>query len=345
MLKTNLEVLKAGCGDCIFVSIIDGEEIFRILIDGGVPATYLDLKLGFPLPGNLKVKLDELKSSGGHIDLLVITHIDDDHIGGLLNWFMYNCPNRYFVREIWFNDNISVPSAQSTNNSKESAIDFKCLLDRKGIPYKNLIVQNNKYVYKWGTISILSPNAKYHNKISNLLQDTLNKRCTTDNCGNSSYQIPIHDLIKSKWKIRLSVANKSSIAFLLTTRDKLSYLFLGDADIHEVIKGLKSLGFGQGNKLRCESIKLSHHGSKNNYTDDFLDMISTKNFIVSTDGSIYGHPDKEVIARLITETDSDILFNYDSVLRSLFTRNDFEAYPMIKTRCKLISYGELHRQN
>lgn len=342
MIRTNIEVLKAGCGDCILVSIIDGEETFRILIDGGVPATYLDLKLGYPLSGNLKVKLDELKSCNGHIDLLVITHIDDDHIGGLLNWFVHDCPDNSFVREIWFNDNILVPSVLSTDNSKESAIAFKCLLDSKGIHYKNLIVQNEKFVYNWGTIRILSPNVKYHNKISNLLQETLDKRQTTDNSGNSSYQISIDDLMKRKWNKRLSDANKSSIAFLLTTRENSNYLFLGDADINVIIKGLKALDFGKDNKLKCESIKLPHHGSKNNYTDKFLDMVSTKNFIISTDGSIYGHPDKEVIAHILTKTDSDILFNYDSVLQNLFTKEDLETYPMINSRCKPITCYELH---
>lgn len=104
-----------------------------------------------------------------------------------------------------------------------------------------------------------------------------------------------------------------------------------------IIKGLKALGFGKNNKLRCESIKLPHHGSKNNYTDKFLDMVSTNSFIISTDGSIYGHPDKEVIAHLITKTDSDILFNYDPVLQSLFTQEDIKIYPVIKTRCKVIT--------
>lgn len=75
------------------------DEKFRILVDGGVSATYVDLKCGYPMPGDLKSKLAGLKSKHEHIDLLIITHIDDDHIGGLLEWFSHDFQIRVcFVR-------------------------------------------------------------------------------------------------------------------------------------------------------------------------------------------------------------------------------------------------------
>lgn len=66
------------------------DEKFRILVDGGVSATYVDLKCGYPMSGDLKSKLESLKRKHEHIDLLIITHIDDDHIGGLLEWFSHD---------------------------------------------------------------------------------------------------------------------------------------------------------------------------------------------------------------------------------------------------------------
>ena len=164
----------------------------------------------------------------------------------------------------------------------------------------------------------------------------------TDNSGSDDNRISIDELMERKWKINLSDANKASIAFLLTTRDGENNLLLGDADINTVIHSIKELGYSKDNKLMCELIKLPHHGSKNNYTDKFLEVVATKNFVVSTDGSIYGHPDKEVIAHLIKKTNSNILFNYESVLQSLFTVEDLVAYPMIKSRCKLFTNNDLH---
>ena len=183
---------------------------------------------------------------------------------------------------------------------------------------------------------------KYHNKIAKALQTTLDQRNMTDNSGSDDNRISIDELMERKWKINLSDANKASIAFLLTTRDGENNLLLGDADINTVIHSIKELGYSKDNKLMCELIKLPHHGSKNNYTDKFLEVVATKNFVVSTDGSIYGHPDKEVIAHLIKKTNSNILFNYESVLQSLFTVEDLVAYPMIKSRCKLFTNNDLH---
>lgn len=342
MIQSIIELLKAGCGDCLFITIKDEKEEFRILVDGGVSATYVDLKSGYPMPGDLKSKLASLKSKHEHIDLLIITHIDDDHIGGLLEWFSHDFPDKSLLREVWFNDNILVPSFRSTNNSKANAISLKCLLDEHGVSYKNVISQGQAYLYNWGKIIVLAPNVKYHNKIAKALQKTLDQRNMTDNSGSDDYRISIDELMERKWKINLSDANKASIAFLLTTREGENNLLLGDVDINTVIHSIKELGYSKDNKLMCELIKLPHHGSKNNYTDKFLEVVATKNFVVSTDGSIFGHPDKEVIAHLIRKTNSNILFNYDSVLQRLFTVEDLETYPMIKSRCKLYSNNDLH---
>lgn len=259
-----------------------------------------------------------------------------------MEWFSHDFPDKTLLHEVWFNDNVLVPSYRSTNNSKANAISLKCLLDEHGVTYKNGIIQGQTYLYNWGKITVLSPNVKYHNKIAKALQTTLEQRNMTDNSGSDDYRISIDELMERKWKIKLSDANKASIAFLLTTREGENNLLLGDADINTVIHSIKELGYSKDNKLMCDLIKLPHHGSKNNYTDKFLAVVATKNFVVSTDGSIYGHPDKEVIAHLIKKTNSNILFNYESVLQSLFTVEDLVAYPMIKLRCKLFTNNDLH---
>lgn len=145
MTQTKIEILRAGCGDCFFITIENDDEKFRILVDGGVAATYVDLKCGYPMPGDLKSKLISLKSKHEHIDLLIITHIDDDHIGGLLEWFSHDFPDKTLLHEVWFNDNVLVPSYRSTNNSKANAISLKCLLDEHGVTYKNGIIQGQTY--------------------------------------------------------------------------------------------------------------------------------------------------------------------------------------------------------
>ncbi len=70
--KTEFIVLPAFHGDCILIKTYDlNEDEFIILLDGGTSNTFKH---------SLK---DELKSVT-HINLLILTHIDSDHIGGLL---------------------------------------------------------------------------------------------------------------------------------------------------------------------------------------------------------------------------------------------------------------------
>lgn len=97
MTEIRIEVFKANRGDCMLVSC-EGETTTNILIDLGVEATYLDC---------VQKRLEELHSNGEHLDLLVLTHVDDDHIGGAKPFLKDNgghgLSNKINVRDIWLN--------------------------------------------------------------------------------------------------------------------------------------------------------------------------------------------------------------------------------------------------
>lgn len=81
----------------------------------------------------------------------------------------------------------------------------------------------------------------------------------------------------------------------------MSILFLGDAHPKFLEQSLSSKGYSKHNKLKVDFVKISHHGSKNNTTNNLLDMIDCDNFVISTNGgnSFHTHPDRETIARII----------------------------------------------
>ena len=91
-----IDILPAGAGDCILIEFI--KEDYRILIDGGYAETYNKY---------LKKKLLKLKEEGKTINLLVITHIDSDHIGGILAFLRENGsannPSIIGIDEVWYN--------------------------------------------------------------------------------------------------------------------------------------------------------------------------------------------------------------------------------------------------
>lgn len=91
-----VDMLAADEGDCFL--IMAEKENINILIDGGTAKTYHRV---------LKPKLQELNRLGKCIDLLVVTHIDDDHIGGILELLKENTSDSESkiikIKNIWHN--------------------------------------------------------------------------------------------------------------------------------------------------------------------------------------------------------------------------------------------------
>jgi glyoxylase-like metal-dependent hydrolase (beta-lactamase superfamily II) len=100
-----IKFLNAFNGDAILLSFKDGNNNRNILIDSGMPATYIgkDKKKGKQKPGELMDVVKDIKNKGEKIDLLVMTHVDDDHIGGVLNWFKKDNHATELINEVWFN--------------------------------------------------------------------------------------------------------------------------------------------------------------------------------------------------------------------------------------------------
>lgn len=72
MLK--IKLLPAGYGDCILISI-DSVENVNILIDGGLSETY---------DKYLKKEVAHILALNQKLNLVISTHMDNDHISGLV---------------------------------------------------------------------------------------------------------------------------------------------------------------------------------------------------------------------------------------------------------------------
>lgn len=93
--KCIVHFLPARAGDC-FVLEFDNKNC--ILIDCGYPATYKE---------ELKPLLQKLAKAGCRISLMIITHVDEDHISGAVTFIEENGdadhPQVIHVDEIWHN--------------------------------------------------------------------------------------------------------------------------------------------------------------------------------------------------------------------------------------------------
>lgn len=88
-----LEMLPAAHGDCLWIEYGSGHRVHRILIDGGPAHTY----------PTLRERILHLPADDRCFELLVITHIDADHIEGIIRLLQdaeaLNCK----FERIWFN--------------------------------------------------------------------------------------------------------------------------------------------------------------------------------------------------------------------------------------------------
>lgn len=87
-----IKAFPASYGDSFLIQFEYEEKKYNILIDCGFKNTYTNY---------IKSELDSIEK----LDLLVLTHIDDDHIKGAVELFTdYDVLKKLDIKNIWFND-------------------------------------------------------------------------------------------------------------------------------------------------------------------------------------------------------------------------------------------------
>ena len=338
-----IKFLPAFNGDCILISFQYEGKKKNILIDGGIPRTYLH---------HLKPELERLIQQGESIDLLIITHIDDDHIGGIKELYQDVELKKDFIKQVWFNsgDLLSdyfkaeseviraveiIKNDQTTMSVGQGITLEKALKEEKGNWVQELIcVSNEKINYLNLSITVLSPNEEGLKKLHKHWETEMDKKVKMSE-EHDDFNVSISELIKRKFNEDRAVPNGSSMA-LLIERDNKSILLLGDAHPGVISESLQQLELAsEGNKLKINLVKVSHHASKGNTSPKLLALIECDKFVVSTDGRKHGLPDKEAIARIIaSQPNSIIYFNYDEISKEIFSKEDKESYSF---SCSLLS--------
>jgi beta-lactamase superfamily II metal-dependent hydrolase len=301
--KTTLKVLPVKCGDAFHLRLTNkrGEKL-NMLVDGGYIGTYATVLL--PL-------LDKIKNSGQSIDLWVLTHLDADHINGAVEFFRKNEDAKNLVKEFWFNFfNRFQVSGASSKISLNKGIQLRELLqkNRSLLIKKNITKETRQYKFGSARIEILSPDLNTFNELNEHWEKEEKKYHKSPSAISISNpaekdKLTIEKLALNKdpkyRETRSNLINRSSIAFLyLSTSGNI--LFMGDALPSTIIESLRDLKYSEKKPLKLKYMKLSHHGSKENFCSELLDIVRCKNFIISADGmNQHGLPDKEVLAKIL----------------------------------------------
>jgi len=320
ILKTEIKILKAYHGDCILIKTHDLlDKEFNMLIDGGTASTF---------DYSLSKELKQIKT----IDLLILTHIDSDHIAGLIRFIKNSLFNKIAIKKYWINAANLLKITSGNKISYDQGKSIEELLIEKDEPKKKwedkIQFYNNFELASGIEAVILSPTEVMLNllyeKWPELSDEVKNKLSNVLIAGGAKSQIGkgvLEDLSKKPYapikSLENDIFNSSSIAIYLKLID-CSFLLLGDSRPEIVVDSLKKIGKTNDNKLVVDYVKVSHHGSINNTSCELLDLIDCDNFIISTNGgnSTHKHPDREVIARIIHHPNRDykkirtIYFNY-----------------------------------
>ncbi len=331
--KMEIKMLKAGNGDCIVICHVDQEgKRHNVVIDGGAASAFHK---------GIENELKKINSEDEGIELMILTHADDDHIGGLIKFFEKNMNKDINIKSVWYNSprvmaNIFCTDYDERNDLKllqsskdhsyKQAVSLEKMLEEKNLINKQLIYCDIKPVQVGDMqLDILSPNIDQLDKLNRqwrkeTYSDKDHARIMGDHLRS------IQDLLENRESRDTSIVNNSSIALLLTYKGE-SVLLLGDADPVTITESLRKRGYSKDNKISIKYTKLSHHGSKFNTSYDLLKIIKCSNYLISTNGSRHAHPDKETLAKIIKLKDKNEYVNfYFNYSRNIFTEDEKEEY-------------------
>lgn len=325
-----IKALSAFYGDATLISWTMGKDKRNILIDGGPAKTY---------PRCLSTLLTELRTKNEIIDLLIITHCDHDHIGGILKLYADIKQDKSIIKQIWFNSGNLIAKHISDVDAFER--DFALLLsDQKEMSYKEgntlekLLTDNHwegqlisapdtKYLYE-ARIDILSPNYEQLVAINDHWEVEVSGR-TEMSEKKSDYHESIENLIKKPFVHDTSRPNGSSIAFLIRIGQS-SFLALADAFPSVIEENLRKLSWSEDKKLQVGAVKVSHHGSKFNNSSSLYSIIESSQYIITTDGTRDNLPHKEALSRIVVANpECSLYFNYKKPSK-IFTSGEMEKY-------------------
>ena len=327
----NIKVLKALNGDSIIISYGD-DRLHYIPVDGGRG------KLCFH---QLCKFIDEIKEKKGKIDLLVLTHIDSDHIDGILRLFSNQDFDFSIIEQMWFNfgerlfNSLQIDGLykkinlyeRDTKISWRQGEDLEEILQRTGIIRKLPIVSPGCHFVGGAKLTVLSPNVEILKEFA----DKDDEECarTTHIAYCCDYEKSVTELHEKEFEGIVSLTNRSSIAFLFEFSGK-KLLLLGDAEDNTIKNSLTKLGYSNENKLKVDFCKIAHHASKHNTSNELIQMLDCSNYIISTQLTKEGRPSKECLSRIICNTTLPVKFycNYDIDASKIFTEKEISEYGM-----------------
>ncbi|MCA9072713.1 MAG: MBL fold metallo-hydrolase [Planctomycetaceae bacterium] len=353
-----VEMLPGDFGDALWIEYGDPGNPTRILIDGGAPGT-----------GRvLREKILALPVNRRHFELVVVTHIDLDHIMGILELLEEDTPEGLIIGDFWFNGFKQLPDPEGVLGAKQGE-RLSHWIEHHGFPQNQFFaggavmleddLAELPVVEMPGgmRITILGPTRSRLLRLRGEWEEHIRGlelepgEAGAELAGHSAEgisgvlggDVDVELLAGLPFSKDTSKPNGSSIAFL-AEYDEKSVLFTGDAFADDLAKSIGSLLDGTGQtRLRVDAWKLSHHGGKHNTSRQLIDRVSCRSCLVPTSGARYKHPNAETLSRILSKaaeagggnalvSPMRFLFNYRTEQNEVWDDNELRSDWNYETR-------------
>jgi beta-lactamase superfamily II metal-dependent hydrolase len=316
-----LHVLPAGIGDALVIDYGTGDQLRRVVVDGGVTKT----------SGNLATML----SSTPDLEMVMVSHIDNDHIAGLLK-VLEGQADSLKINDIWFNGYRHLPQSPLESMGPIEGERLTTFILDHGIPWNAnppfnggpiTVGQNAQPAVATlpGGLSctVLSPHEAELAALRPKWQPVV-KEANLDP-ADITPDAPLRPPGRLERLGGLDVAvlaaestphdhaeaNGTSIAVIMSWAGKTA-LLSGDAHADVLLETLDGW-LGPDGRLEVDLFKLPHHGSKANVTNELMTRVQAKVYVFSSSGEGRSqHPNDQAVARVIVNSTGSrtLAFNY-----------------------------------
>lgn len=320
-----IDMLPGREGDCLWIEYGDPARPRRILIDGGRKIAW----------DTLKARFAALPADQRRFELLILSHVDADHIEGLLD--LVEAPDLpVSFGDVWFNgfDHLEKPKGVEFLGAKQGEKFSKGIAARRwpwnaafdgrsvvipdgGAPPARTLADGLRLTLlspTWDKLTALRPVWEKELEKAGLVPHRIDPDRDTpgvESLGGLGVE-DVEIAAMSRFKPDKSEANGSSIG-VLAEFDGRRAVLSGDAHAEVMAASLRRLRQG-GAPVALDAFKLSHHGSHGTHSVELMQEMRARRFLVSTDGSRHQHPHVEAVARTLKHGGGgiELVFNYSS---------------------------------
>jgi beta-lactamase superfamily II metal-dependent hydrolase len=309
-----VEALAAEDGDCLWIEWTAPDGPHRMLVDGG--------RTGAGLTRRLAAQPVDQR----HFDVVMCTHIDLDHIGGLLPLFR-RPPEGFGVGDVWFNsrhhlvdtrvdDTLGVDHGEELTDLLEGSRAWNEAFAGRAVVAPAVVD-----TLPGLTVTVLAPDPGGLKRLLEHWPEVVEEGRSGEEAddlprdalgGDDDFPLDsLDELLGARYRRDPSPANGSSIAVLLTDDEGTRVLLGADAPAEPLVAALQQLATAAG-RVTVDLCKLPHHGSAGNVSPALLGALDCRQWLVSTNGGPRGrHPSPVAVARILDRGDRPTLwFNY-----------------------------------